>query len=62
VLVDQIERLSIGLVLEASTWQRQMTGVPPKQSIVVSRKDMVAYPTSDSGYMVVVVCMYNDMT
>jgi hypothetical protein len=59
--VDQIEGLSIGLELEASTWQRQMTRVPPKQSIVVSRKDMVAYPTSDSGYMVV-VCMYNDMT
>jgi hypothetical protein len=34
--VDQIEGLSIGLVLEASTWQRQMTGVPPKRSIVVS--------------------------
>jgi hypothetical protein len=23
--------------------------------------DMVACPTSDSGYMVAVVCMYNDM-
>jgi hypothetical protein len=62
VLVDQIEGLSIDLVPEASTWQRQMTRVPPKRSIVVPRKDMVAYPTSDSGYMVVVVCMYNDMT
>jgi hypothetical protein len=60
--VDQIKGLSIGLVLEASTWQRQMTAVPPKRSIVVSRKDMVAYPTSDSGYMVVVVCMYKGMT
>jgi hypothetical protein len=39
-----------------------MTGVPTKWSIVVSRRDMVAYPTSDSGYMVVVVCMYDDMT
>ena len=39
-----------------------MIGVPPKRGIVVSRMDMVARPTSDSGYMVVVVCMYNDMT
>jgi hypothetical protein len=29
---------------------------------VVSRMDMVAPPTSDSGYMVAVVCMYNDMS
>jgi hypothetical protein len=60
--MDQIEGLSIGLVLEASTCQRQMIGMPPKRSIVESRKDMVAYPTSDSEYMVVVVCMHNDMT
>jgi hypothetical protein len=32
----------------------------PKRDIVVSRMNMVAYPTSDLGYMVV-VCMYNDM-
>jgi hypothetical protein len=29
---------------------------------MVSRMDMVARPTSDSGYMVAVVCMYNDMS
>jgi hypothetical protein len=29
---------------------------------MVSRMDMVARPTSDSGYIVAVVCMYNDMT
>jgi hypothetical protein len=60
VLVDQIEGLSIGLVQEVSTCQKQMIGVPPRQGIVVSRMDMVACPTSDSGYMVV-VCIYNDM-
>jgi hypothetical protein len=36
--------------------------VPPRRGIVVSRMDMVARPTSDSGYMVAVVCMYNDMS
>jgi hypothetical protein len=60
VLVDQIEGLSIGLVREAPTSQKQMIGVPLKRGIVVSRMDMVACPTSDSRYMV--VCMYNDMT
>jgi hypothetical protein len=62
VLANQIEGLSIGLVLEVSTCQKQMIEVPPRRGIVVSRMDMVARPTSDSGYMVVVVCMYNDMT
>jgi hypothetical protein len=62
VLVDQIEGLSIGVVLEASTCQKQMIEVPLRQGIVVSRMYMVALPTSDSGYMVAVVCMYNDMT
>jgi hypothetical protein len=33
----------------------------PKCGIVVSRMDMAVYPTSDSGYMVVAVCMYNNM-
>jgi hypothetical protein len=62
VLANQIEGLSIGLVLEVSTCQKQMIEVPPRRVIVVSRMDMVARPTSDSGYMVAVVCMYNDMT
>jgi hypothetical protein len=61
MLVDQIEGLSIGLVREASTCQKQMISVPPKRGIVVSRMDMVACPASDSRYMVVAVCMYNDM-
>jgi hypothetical protein len=38
-----------------------MIRVTPKRGIVVSRMDIVAYPTSHSGYMVVVVYMYNDM-
>jgi hypothetical protein len=42
VLVDQIEGFSIGLVLEASTYQKQMIEVPPRWGIVVSRMDMVA--------------------
>jgi hypothetical protein len=62
MLVDQIEGLSIDLVLEASTCQKQMIEVPPRRGIVLSRMDMVACPTSESGYMVAVVCMYNDMT
>jgi hypothetical protein len=62
VLADHIEGLSIGLVLEVSTCQKQMIEVPSRRGIVVSRMDMVAHPTSDSGYMVAVVCMYNDMT
>jgi hypothetical protein len=57
VLMDQIEGLSIGLVLEASTYQKQMIEVPPRRGIVVSRMDMVVHPTSDSGYIVAVVCM-----
>jgi hypothetical protein len=57
VLVDQIEGLSIGLVLEASTYQKQMIEVPPRRGIVVSQMDMVVHPTSDSGYIVAVyVC------
>jgi hypothetical protein len=39
-----------------------MIEVPPRRGIVVSRMDMVARPTSDSRYMVVVLCVYNDMT
>jgi hypothetical protein len=60
--MDQIEGHSIGLVLEASTCQKQMIEVPPRRGSVVSRMDMVARPTSDLGYTVAVVCMYNDMT
>jgi hypothetical protein len=33
----------------------------PKRGIVVSRIDMVAYSTFDSGHMAVGVCMHNDM-
>jgi hypothetical protein len=58
---DRIEGHSIGLVWEAPTCQKQMIRVTPKRGIVVSRMDIVAYPTSHSGYMVVVVYMYNDM-
>jgi hypothetical protein len=32
------------------------------RGIVVSQMDMAVRPTSDSGYMVAVVCMYNGMT
>jgi hypothetical protein len=62
VLANQIEGLSISLVLEVSTCQKQMIEVPPRRGIVVSRMDMEVRPTSDSGYMVAVVCMYNDIT
>jgi hypothetical protein len=61
VLGDRIDGHLIGLVREVPTCQKQMIGVPPKRGIMVSRMDMVAYPTSDSGYMIAVVCMYNDM-
>jgi hypothetical protein len=57
----RIEGRSIGLVREVPTGQKQMIGVLPKQGIVVSQMDMVAYPTFDSGHMVVVVCTHNDM-
>jgi hypothetical protein len=62
VLVDQIEGFSIGLILEVSTCQKQVIEVPLRRGIVVSRMDMVARPTSDSRYMVAVVCIYNDKT
>jgi hypothetical protein len=61
VLVDQIEGLSIGLVLEASTCQEQMFGVPPRRGTVAYQMDMMACPTFDLGHMVE-VCMYMDMT
>ena len=58
MLVDQIEGLSVGLVLEASTYQEQMFGVPPRRGIVASRMDMMACPTFDLGHMVDVnMCM-----
>jgi hypothetical protein len=60
VLVDQIEGLSIGLVLEVSTCQKQMFGVPPKRGTVASQIDMMACPTFDLRHMVE-VCMYMDM-
>jgi hypothetical protein len=60
VLVDQIEGLSIGLVLEASTYQEQMFRVPPRWGTVVSQMDMMACLTFDLGHMVE-VCMYMDM-
>jgi hypothetical protein len=41
---DRIERRSIGLVLEVSTYQIQMFGVPPKQGTMASQMDMVACP------------------
>jgi hypothetical protein len=52
---DWIEGRSIGLVREVPTSQKQMIGVLPKRGIVVSRMYMVAYPTFDSGHMVVLV-------
>jgi hypothetical protein len=60
VLVDQIEGLSIGLVLEASTCQKQIFGVLPRRGIVASQMDTVACPTFDLGHMVEVY-MYIDM-
>jgi hypothetical protein len=55
---DRIERCSIGLVLVASTCQKQMFGVPPRRGTVASQMDMVACPTFDLGHMVEVnMCM-----
>jgi hypothetical protein len=58
--MDQIEGLSIGLVLEASIYQKQMFGCPPRRGTMASQMDMVACPTFDLGHMVE-VCMYMDM-
>jgi hypothetical protein len=49
---DRIERRSIGLVLEVSTYQIQMFRVPPKQGTVASQMDMVACPTFGLRHMV----------
>jgi hypothetical protein len=61
VLANLIEGLSIGLVLEVSTCQKQMIEVPQAGYCGIPN-GYGGTPTSDSGYMVVVVCMYNDMT
>jgi hypothetical protein len=55
---DRIEQCSIGLVLVASTCQKQMFGVPPRRGTVASQMDMVACPTFDLGHMAEVnMCM-----
>jgi hypothetical protein len=51
---DRIEVHSIGLVLEVPTYHIQKFGVPPKRGTMESHMDMVACPTFDLGYMVVV--------
>jgi hypothetical protein len=58
---DQIEANSIGLALVAPTFQIQKFRVPHKWGTVASHMDLVACPTYDLGYTVV-VGMHTDTT
>jgi hypothetical protein len=55
---DRIQHRSIGFVLAAPTYQKQMFGVPPRRGTVASQMDMAACPIFDLGHIVEVsMCM-----